>query len=338
MPVKVRARFLSISLVLVLFGLSLPQDSNAGLFDPYWSASIIATRKPTGDRDAALAGAIDVHSAANARVYDWQGNVDFTYVIVGAHYLDRTDIASTTMYSLKSIEIAGEYNDYVRKRADPGECYRGYLEVSSGPPLQNTITRGSAEVCADGDPASPIIIDLDSDGFHLTGVDHGVWFDLDVDGQVERVGWTRETSRDAFLCQDRDRNGSIDDGSELFGDHTPSRQVGPSLNGYYALAELDLNEFGGNDNDRIDPGDVGFADLCVWLDKNHNGISETSEIFTLQEIGVTGLRYDHVEQQRRDAFGNLFRYKSGASIRAPGGTVRSAPTYDVFLVTTPPEH
>ena len=70
-------------------------------------------------------------------------------------------------------------------------------------------------------PNCPIIVDTANDGYHLTSVEDGVRFDLDADGTPELVAWTRPGSDDAFLAIDRNGNGRIDDGTELFGNHTP---------------------------------------------------------------------------------------------------------------------
>jgi len=72
-----------------------------------------------------------------------------------------------------------------------------------------------------GNGESPIIIDFNDDGYNLTDLANGVWFDLNADGRVDRTAWTTTGSDDAFLCRDRDGNGSINDGSELFGNSTP---------------------------------------------------------------------------------------------------------------------
>src|SRR5436190_12147755 len=70
---------------------------------------------------------------------------------------------------------------------------------------------------------SPIVMDLDGNGFHLTSAAAGVQFDLQASGRRDQVSWTEPGSHDAFLVLDRNGNGLIDDGSELFGDHTPQR-------------------------------------------------------------------------------------------------------------------
>lgn len=82
----------------------------------------------------------------------------------------------------------------------------------------------------------------------------------------------------------------------------------------------------------IGPEDAGFADLCVWLDLDHDGFSQTSEVLSLGQAGVVRLGYRYVETRRQDEHGNLFRYKSRAWARNPAGHVREIGSYDVFFV------
>ena len=79
----------------------------------------------------------------------------------------------------------------------------------------------------DTKPSSPIIVDSFRNGYSLTSVSDGVWFDLDADGVPELVSWTQRDSDDEFLVMDRNGNGRIDDGSEMFGNHTPAYPDGP---------------------------------------------------------------------------------------------------------------
>jgi hypothetical protein len=68
---------------------------------------------------------------------------------------------------------------------------------------------------------SPILIDVDGSGFHLTNISDGVWFDFYGIGSKRRIGWTAIGSTNAWLVLDRDGNGTIDNGKELFGNITP---------------------------------------------------------------------------------------------------------------------
>src|SRR6266568_2646344 len=157
---------------------------------------------------------------------------------------------------------------------------------------------------------SPIVLDLDGNGVQTTAVNTGAFFDHDANGFAESTGWVNPN--DGFLVLDRNGDGRIDSGRELFGNETLLASGEKAANGFAALAELDSNG-----DDVIDTNDSAFASLKVWKDTDGDGFSLPSELLSLEEAGVRSINVGYSNSSFVDANGNQHR-QIGSFTRTDG--------------------
>lgn len=132
----------------------------------------------------------------------------------------------------------------------------------------------------------PIVLDLGNNGFNPTSLNGGVNFDLDGNGMAERINWIQ--GDDAILAYDKNEDGVINDGTEVFGDNTILKSGEKAANGFEALAEFDSNGDG-----IINAEDERFEQLLVWQDLNGNGISDEGELKTLTDMHIESINLDY---------------------------------------------
>ena len=141
---------------------------------------------------------------------------------------------------------------------------------------------------------SPLAIDLDGDGIATYALKNGVYFDIDSDGFAEKMAWIN--GKDALLAIDRNKNGVIDDASELFGDSDKA------VNGFETLKAMDSNGDG-----VIDANDAGWEDLMLWIDAINDGVSQSEELVSVKDAGIERIELNYQEQNVTDENGNEHR-------------------------------
>lgn len=183
--------------------------------------------------------------------------------------------------------------------------------------------------CCQGE-CTPILLDLGGGAFELSGPVPAVVFDIDADGVAEALSWTRAGGDEAFLALDRDGNGVIDSGAELFGAAT-EQPPSADPNGFRALAVFDGADHGGDGDGAITAADAVYARLLLWVDADRDGVSSPQELRSPADLGVEEIGLDYVLSERRDRWGNRFRW-SGRAADAEGRPVALS---DVVFVSAP---
>ena len=167
-------------------------------------------------------------------------------------------------------------------------------------------------------PRDPLVLDLDGDGIEAVGINPSapILFDHDGDGTKNATGWIR--ADDGIVVMDRNGNGLIDSGRELFGDNTVLAR-GPkagqtAANGFEALADLDINGDGA-----LNSADAAYAQLRIWQDANQDGLSQAAELKTLAAMGIASINVTGTPSNVDLGNGNTQPF-SGSFTRTNGAT------------------
>jgi hypothetical protein len=187
------------------------------------------------------------------------------------------------------------------------------------PPHQCSCGTGAARTVTPNDLCTPLLIDITGAGFHLDPPERGVLFDFFGSGEPFRISWPTAASGNGWLCLPDPVTGTVTSAKQLFGNLTP-QPPSPHPNGFAALRQYDA-DFDGT----VDPLDPIWPALRVWVDRNHDGISQPEELLTLSEAGITAIGVRATPEPRCDQWGDRF-YLHGWL------TGRARAIWDVWLV------
>jgi hypothetical protein len=141
------------------------------------------------------------------------------------------------------------------------------------------------------------MLDLNGDGINTRAAADGVMFDVNGTGTAHKVGWA--AGGDALLVRDRNGDGVINDGSELYGAGTRNAEGQRMGNGFAALALEDSNGDG-----KVNAQDANFSELKLWVDANGDGKTDSGELHGLIDFGIVELNLDFSRGTETDN-GNL---------------------------------
>lgn len=183
----------------------------------------------------------------------------------------------------------------------------------------------------DPEDVDPIIIDLNKNKITSTKLNNTIYFDHDNNNFKEATSWIDKG--DAFLALDKNSNGLIDNGNELFGNHTISNTRfkytnNKATNGYEALKAYDLN----GDN-VIDSKDEIYDKLLLWKDSNQNAITDKGELIKLKDSGIVSIDLNY-KNTSIDEKGNTIKQSSTVTFEDGSTTIANDVWFKVNLDKT----
>ncbi|MFA7270036.1 MAG: hypothetical protein WC073_11875, partial [Sterolibacterium sp.] len=170
--------------------------------------------------------------------------------------------------------------------------------------------------------STPLVLDLTDHGVQTQHLAAGIRFDLNATGDKIATGWL--SSGNGFLAIDRNHDGEINDGSELFGSGSRLRTGERAIDGFAALRDLDSNHDG-----VIDAADRQFKELKVWADQSMDGKSQANELHTLADMEIVRIDLNAARVTLKDN-GNLLGMLSSYTTRDG----KSHLLADVWLATS----
>ena len=159
----------------------------------------------------------------------------------------------------------------------------------------------------------PMFLDLNNDGvIGTTSVSNGRYFDHEGDGYGELSSWVDK--EDGVLVIDKNNDGVINNGNEIFGDNYIKSNGVKASNGFDALRDLDSNNDG-----VINSLDERFSELRI--------LKGSGEIVSLEDVGITSISLDKVSVGVVDGNGNTLVY--GGSFVREDGSIGNLGTFNI---------
>lgn len=147
-------------------------------------------------------------------------------------------------------------------------------------------------------------------------------FDLSPDGTCMSTDWPTAP----WLALDRDGDGFISDGGELFGSATAMSSGGYAQHGFAALAELDTNRDG-----KITAKDERFEELVLWNDLDDDRIGAYGELRPLAQTTLVAIDLGFGRRASCDRQGNCGVERASFEYRDAKGDTAIGEVVDVHL-------
>ena len=194
---------------------------------------------------------------------------------------------SNRPYSHDQIAYANYVIQQFERRLASGEFMKSYVDMQKAQAEQNR-------------RIDPLVFDLGGDGITTVSLEESnAFFDLDNNGFAEKTSWVG--AKEGLLAYDKNGDGIINGGNELFGDRTLMKD-GKTLasSGFVALAEYDDNKDG-----KIDSNDVIYALLRIWQDSDGDGIASAGELKQLVDLGIVSIGLSYSNTGVTDSANNI---------------------------------
>lgn len=148
--------------------------------------------------------------------------------------------------------------------------------------------------------------------------------DLKLPGGAPKISWPDFSEETYFLAMDTLNDGKIESGRDLFGD------INGYENGFANLAFYDDNKDG-----VIDAKDKIFSKLLLWNDRNHDGISQKSEIKKLSDLGVISISLTYQKETRYVGNSGKILGPGEFTYKDKKGKIQKGSLWDVFVTAIP---
>lgn len=123
--------------------------------------------------------------------------------------------------------------------------------------------------------------------------------EFDWSGTQACSGTDWPTAQTPWLVFDRNGDGTIDSGAELFGTGVILDTGVRAQHGFEALAELDEDLDG-----KLTPKDAAWSSLMLWADIDRDRVSDADELTSLESHGLSALDLEFARSFQCDEAGN----------------------------------